>query len=236
MIKNMIQPDSPQSSKEKAQHEMTRKFGAFYDAMKRGERTIDALKNQISPLFLNERIQEAIPDFSPDSILEEIDTCGTAESKDNFISCIQTALLPVLHFKEEHPREFEDIQALVSMDAGGFTPLNERLSYGAHNGNAHFHLAASFEIPDDEKQKMFLDGMQKLAKIVENDESIEDISGTSWIVATKKYGSMLASYGFDITEVPEGIREKYFAGETREMKKAIMERTKFLKTFGEHKQ
>ncbi len=121
----------------------------------------------------------------------------------------------------------EDEKAKREMKESDFTPLNERLSYGVGRSVIHVHLATSYEVKD-KLPEMFEDAMKKLALIVSKNKKIEEVTMTSWLVATNTYGTLLQKLGFEIVEMPSDLRHRHFADETREMKMAKIDRERFL--------
>lgn len=74
------------------------------------------------------------------------------------------------------------------------------------------------------------EGLQKLAEIVKENESLQVIAATSWIVARKT--ERLEELGFtDMGPITDEEREQHFKGDTRPINKAVISREDFLKKY-----
>ncbi|MBI4600279.1 hypothetical protein HY732_05170 [Candidatus Uhrbacteria bacterium] len=160
--------------------------------------------------------------------LHVIEERGVSD-KETFVADVLDLFQPILDLFVTHPQEFEIIQRDIFLARGGFTPINEILSYGMYKGGIHIHLAPSITIED--KIELIKSGLCELAKRVEADDKIKEISATSWIV--EKYPRVMRSLGFDNFEgVDEATRHRYYEHEKRPIAKATMTREKLLTMYG----
>ena len=229
--KNRDSVNMQRTAEEKAQSNMNNQLGVYFDDLQSGRLTIDGIRNKLRIYLQNPEVQKHLPDMSLESVASEIERCAKLKDKESFVSEMSIALNPIIELRKNNPKLFEDISAKASMEAAGFIPLNQRISYGIGGETAHIHLAPSFEVKE-QLPNLFRDGMKKLSDVIRNNEKIKNIVATSWIVGTKTYGEMLKAVGFEISDVPEQIKNENFSGETRELKMASMSREEFLKLFG----
>jgi len=228
---NLPSADKPRERKDKPNDQINKGLNNFFELAAAGKLTAESLNLQLNGLLTAPEFKPFLPEETINDIRAGLAQCVELKERNAFIKKMKHALKPIFAIQKEQPKIFEDVQARLGMEAGGFIPLNERVSYGVDNDLVHFHLAASYEVKE-QVPLLFLDAMQKLTKIVEANPAIKEISGTSWIVATKKYGTMLKDKGFTITEVPPEVKEKYFKDEDRPIARAVISREKFLQTFG----
>ena len=231
---NFDQPkgDKPSHKEDKGFDQIERSLVKLFDSIAAGQLPIEEF-NKIFDRFLTAKeLTDLLLAAAVNEIKKGLVQCFGLKDRAEFMKKIKAILAPIWEIKNKQPKIFEDIYAREGMAREGFSPLNERISYGVEKDFVHFHLAVSHEVKE-RLPALFLDGMQKLARVVKTDPAIKEIGGTSWIVATKKYGSMLKQIGFDIIEVPAYVKETYFKGEDRPIARAVMSREKFLQTFGQ---
>ena len=207
-------------------------LGRMFDGLQVDLTSFQNTVGAVGQILKDPRFEERNIGLDSDKIVAELNKASAITDKDKFVNTVFEVLRPVNEFKLKNPEIYEDVQAEYWTKAGGFTLLNERLSYGADDGVAHFHLAES-RMVKHKLGEIFIDGLQKLAKVVKDDESIELITGTSHLLAREKFKQMLANEGFKLEELSEEEKQKYFAGDDREIWKASMTREAFLKRFGE---
>ncbi|MFC1656585.1 hypothetical protein ACFL14_01285 [Patescibacteria group bacterium] len=108
-----------------------------------------------------------------------------------------------------------------------FTPLNELISYGQTDSNAHIHLipGTKAEISRD----LYTDALHKLAEVIEQNPDIDTVSATSWIVA--RHPRLFEKQGFQIDDISDEFKSQYFPNEQRDIKYASMSREDFLNRF-----
>ena len=217
------------SPEAKERAEMERSAKKMFLEIKAGKETPAQELQKLSVLINAPEFAELLSQEQKDFISKDLQDVLQIKAEDQFVAEVLRAVKPLQELKHRYPELYEDAQARFFTDNGKFIPLNKRISYGLHNDDVHFHLAPSFAVKD-KLPELFFDAMAKLKNIVGANEEIKKITGTSWIVATKKYGSLLAKLGFEITEVPERIKSEHFQGEKRPMKMASMTRDKFLNT------
>lgn len=130
---------------------------------------------------------------------------------------------------------FEQHQRDVFHSQGGFEKLNDILSFGSYKDVAHIHLAPARTMSPDQLIVSIQDGLHVLAQRLQTDsefESIERVTGTSWIVA--KRPEMLEALGFTIDgPISDEMRTAHFSedGDTP-ISQASMSREDFLKRYG----
>ncbi|MCX6743926.1 MAG: hypothetical protein NTX82_00155 [Candidatus Parcubacteria bacterium] len=222
-----LESESKLTPEQKQEAQMKDKLGKMFDDLQSGKMKAEEIKDKFKPLFLFKEILAVLPENYEEQVNSGIDQAVALKDKQEFIAKMILELDPMMQLGKNYPVLFEDAQAKIFMELGGFIPINERVSYGTYKDVVHFHLSPAFEVKE-RLNEIFLDAMKKLAEIVRQNPEIKVINGTSWIVATKTYGKALAGLGFEISEVTPEFKEEHFKGEEREIKKASMPRDKFL--------
>lgn len=151
------------------------------------------------------------------------------EDKEEFVNSVAEAMHPMIIAKMEHYREFEEIQRKGFIEAGGFTPVNEIISYGeGAPGWYHIHLAPAQTLSIGEQLRYLKDGMKKLAEMADNDESFNGLTATSWIVA--KNPGIFERLGFEYKgDISQEKKERYFKHEERPVAEAIITKEQLIK-------
>jgi len=141
------------------------------------------------------------------------------------------ALKPVTALKMNDPENFEKIvTAGIPTEKDEFVPLNEILSYGRGKDYVHIHLLPPGKVGLAALVKGSLDGLRELARIVREDETIKEITATSWIVA--EHPKLLERMGFIMQgEIDEEMRDRHFRGDKRRISKATISREEFLRRY-----
>ena len=166
-----------------------------------------------------------------ESSLFEIKKCLAITNKDEFIHTALVVLAPLLQARIANPRLFESIRAEGFVAQGKFTKLNEILSYGQRGDIIHIHLAPSKEllkkIGKERYEELILDGLKKLAIVVEKDEGIKEITATSPVVYNNP--KRMAKFHFVSRGlISEEHRERYWKGTKEPIEEAYIPRDKFL--------
>jgi hypothetical protein len=221
-----------QEEPKKKPDEIVQKISKMYEQMHQGKMTPEEIKQKFEPLLQAVEFKELLSKEQKEAMQKSMAQALQSQDQQQFITQMTSSIEPLLEIKKQNPQLFEDVQARIFAEMGGFIPLNKRISYGLGRDNAHIHLAPSHAVKE-ELPLLFLDGMHKLAEIIKKNEKIKEVTGTSWLMATKTYGEMMAKLGFEINDVPEEVKKEHFVGETRPMKRAVMDRKNFIKKFGQ---
>ena len=227
---NFEQPPTTKTLAQKIQDQINQTLEHLYLELQTDPSSINKTIEGISRILAHPTIAAELPNITPQTFATETQKCATMTDKKQFIECMTTALKPIITLKLTKTKLFEDIEAQAWIETAGFIPLNERISYGKHRDSVHLHLAPSYSVKEN-LPELFIDAMKKLAQIIESDESIKSVTGTSWVLATRTFGSMLESFGFQIQDVPEDIKAEHFSTENRPIKMMIINREDFLKRF-----
>ncbi|MEK7664968.1 MAG: hypothetical protein AAB361_02400 [Patescibacteria group bacterium] len=168
--------------------------------------------------------------FDGVKIKQSIEACSQIDDEKQFVDGVISALEPILTFRKNNPQAFEQMAREVVMNQEGMKPLNEIMYYGGHDNYVHIHLAHARDIGIGKLRSLVLDGLQKLAEVVKNNEKIEDIEATSWIVA--KNPKLIEKLGFEVQgEINEEFRRQYFSEDERDIAMATIKREEFLKRY-----
>jgi hypothetical protein len=166
-----------------------------------------------------------------ESVLPELEKWFAIKSKGEFVNTALIMLRPLWEAQRTDPRMIERIRAEGFVEQGKFIKLNEVLSYGLSGERAHIHLSPSKELVREigvkKYEELILDGLKKLAIIVEKDENIQEITATSPVVHNNP--KRMAQFHFISRGlIDEEHREKHWPGEKRPVEEAYIPREKFL--------
>ena len=163
-------------------------------------------------------------------VMSNLDKCVKIENKDDFIIAIIDALKPLRDAKINDPEGFEEAQRQGWVESSNFTKINDLISYGIDEGTMHIHVAPNETTSNAKKLSMLKEGMGGFAKAVKKNEAIEKITGTSWIVA--EHPRLLEKLGFTVEgDIEDEERERFFAGETRDIHRANINRDELLSRY-----
>lgn len=164
-----------------------------------------------------------------DKIKDEFRDCCLLENEEEFINRGMASLKSLLEWKKDNEQLFEVKLRENFVSASGFTPLNESLSYGKHKDEVYIHVAPSETLSAGAQFSLLKDGLRKLQEVLRNDNSINKVSATSWIIATEKGGEIMKKLGFTINgEIPAKLKEEHFRFEDRPVFGAFIKRNDFL--------
>jgi len=202
----------------------------IFDNSKAGENRRETLLSKVGPILVPEILGSKLSEEERKNILEELKKCGDIENREEFIEKVLIILNPLIELRRKDPGTFEKIRREAFIKGGGFIPVNEIFSYGLENDFIHIHLAPAETMGLAEKLSAIKNGLEELAKIVNDNKSIKEIVATSWIVAENP--KILERLGFEIEgEIDEETKRKYFANEERAVAKASISREKFLESY-----
>lgn len=227
---NFEQPPTIKTLAQKIQDQIDQTLEHLYMELQTDPSRINKTIEGISRILAHPTIAAELPNITPETFSTQIQKCTTITDKKQFMECMTTALKPIITLKLTKTKLFEDIEAQAWMETARFIPLNERISYSKHQDSVHLHLAPSYSVKEN-LPGLFIDAMKKLAQIMKSDESIKFITGTSWVLATKTFSTMLESFGFQIQDVPENSKAEHFSTENRPIKMMTINREEFLRRF-----
>ena len=214
------------SAKERPDDKVANKIGHVYDAKSTNAERIDVLLIQLGYLE-----SPAIGEQTIQQVHEAVTACADTASREEFITRVLLAIKPILEYRQDHPAEAQQAIRRAFVEHGGFTPLNEILSYGrsSHGEYVHIHLAPAEGITNWREQ--VIDGFRTLATLMrehpEEWEKVQRVTATSWIVA--KHPALLEKLGFIIEgPIDEQARKRHFAGDVRPISRAVMNRETLL--------
>ncbi len=196
-------------------------FSAVFKSHKDGPERVEVVVKRLGKLLENST-------FNGEEIEGALRACAELDDERKFVDGVMSAIKPILVFRKDHPDEFEKIAREAAMSQEGMTPLNEIMYYGGRDDYIHIHLANARYV--ENLRALVLDGLQKLAKIIEGNGKVKTIEATSWIVA--KNPKLMEKMGFKIEgEIDDEFRRKYFSGDKRKISKAAISREEFLKRY-----
>jgi len=167
-------------------------------------------------------LSEILSNFSIDSF----------ETDEDFVTAVSEVVMDYFD-RYLDPVETEKILRVKFIETGKFIPLNEILSYGFYKEVVHIHLASAKTMDKEERDQTINDGLQKLARKLEDDPELKDIKkimATSWIVF--KRPESLVSMGFTIDgPIDEETHRKHFSHEKGPVWTSHIDREDFLKRY-----
>jgi len=197
----------------------------FHNKQSSEDRYSEATRRLAS--FLKTSEKNLLTQEQIDEITSNLKICSTLENETEFTKQCADCLRPLLDWKKQDPRSFEAKLRENVAEVTGFTPLNETLTYGRYKDCIHIHVSPSETLRVSEKLALIKDGFHKLRDILLADESIKEVSATSWIVAANP--GILEKLGFTIDgEIPEDMKERHFQNETRPVFNAHITRDEFI--------
>lgn len=209
------------------QEKLRKELGIFFDTYKSEEERLNGFLLRIG-IFIKEGI------LDKEKFTLELKECSKIVDKEEFINRTLIVLEPILEIRKKKPRLVEKLHAESFLEQGKFIKLNEVLSYGVYKDIAHIHLAPSKELLREIGKEKYLslisDGLKKLAKIVEGNETILRITTTSPVV--KDNPRRMAQFGFFIKgPISEEDRNKHWKGNSNDIYEAEMSSEELLKRY-----
>lgn len=196
-------------------------FAVVFDNHKDGEERVRVITDRLGKILDSD-------DFDGEEVRKSLQTCSKTEDKKEFVDGVMLALQPVLTFRKNNPQAFEKLAREVAMSQEGMKPLNEIMYYGGRDDYIHIHLANARDLKN--LRALVLDGLQKLAEVIKNNEKVKTIEATSWIVA--KNPGLMEKMGFEVEgEIDEEFRRRHFSDDKRKISKATIGREEFLKRY-----
>lgn len=205
--------------------------------------------------FFSERFNEdSNPDKRFDNILNalqlffkvddknEISEAEILEMKDNvkrvcyledeqqFIASGLAALQPLLDWKNNNPKTFEARLRENQVAYLKYNVLNEMMTYDVHRKKINLHISPSETLSISEKISLVKDGLRRLAEVLKENEQIESVVATSWIVAANP--GILEKLGFFVDgEISAEARANWRSVDDRPIASAHISRDDFLKRY-----
>ncbi|MFH1712220.1 MAG: hypothetical protein ABH846_03230 [Patescibacteria group bacterium] len=191
------------------------------------EERLAVLMKPFEGFFGQDFVKKMLGEEAIEEMRAEIKAANELDDEEAFADAVIKAAQPMFELRATHARQMEDSDAREIMEIQGFTPVNERISYGIHGDHLQLHLAPSFEVKD-KIEEYYRDGLEKVVDIVRENPDIKMIGGSSWLNATKTYGEMKKRLGFKISETPQEVIDAHFPESDRPIKNATMTREEFL--------
>lgn len=150
------------------------------------------------------------------------------EEIDVFLEKAKNALKPLIDHVKEDPEGYQSEQQEHALSDEKKERVNELLSYHLDDsGGMHLHVIPNMFTSNSEKLRLLREGLREAAQIANNEDGINTIYATSWIVA--KNPELLKKLGFSINgEITEDDYDNLFQGENREVWSASISREDFI--------
>ncbi len=155
--------------------------------------------------------------------------------KNIFLNKCVESVQSLINWRNQNPRQFEEMQRKRFVENSGFIPVNEVVSYGIwarddKTRSAHIHVAPGETFGNKEKLLLLQDGLKKLAEIFRQDETLKVLTATSWLVVARR--NILERFGFTVTgEISAKEKAEIFPDEIRPVAKAYMTRETLIEKY-----
>ncbi len=162
-----------------------------------------------------------------DSNLERI--C-LIDNEEEFLNNAMVSLQPLFDWQHAEPVSFESSLRKGINAMTGFIPLNEMLTYEQKKTEIHIHLSPSETLSLGNKLTLLRDGFKKLAEILKDNSSIEQVRATSWLVAA--HPGLLEKLGFTVEgEISPEMKKENFSHDDRPVASAFINREDLLRIY-----
>lgn len=188
--------------------------------------------------LFKEKLEEmfrGMPAEKTEKFQEVIDSLHMDAAEDDEVF-VRSAAAALWAFANENltEKDLEAAKRVAFVEQGGFTPLNEILSYGTRGNEIHIHLAPAKTQSMGTNLTLVKEGLKELAERIKTDPTlrdIEEITASSWIVASHPH--MMEKLGFTMGGViSEEIRRDHFPGDQRDIAECSMSREDVLRIYG----
>lgn len=170
---------------------------------------------------------QLIPDG--EAVSRQILDCAEIEDRETFVQRVLEIFEPLIAYKTNNPVKFEEVRREFFVEEAGSTKLNEILSYELNGDEVSLHLSPARELIKTEGFNGLMEEVEKgliiLANIVDDNKEIQEITGTSWIVANNP--RLMKKLGFTVIH-GEINDEPNPTGGNRSISKAFISRDDFL--------
>jgi hypothetical protein len=164
-------------------------------------------------------------------LIASIREAAATPDREEFIQRMTEALDPILDLYAEKGEEFEIVARRSFIENGGFTELNQLLAYDIDGTTVRLHIPPNEMTSPGEKRRLLVDGLRMLASVLVEREDLLQVNAASWIVAAHPH--LMERLGFTIDGgIDEEVQRTHFAGETRPIALAHIDRGAFLRLYG----
>lgn len=190
------------------------KIRMFFDSCANGRERIENLKK------VNEEFLSLLKNRK--DVEKALDICESIDNRDEFAERVSEILKPIIDL------ELEKYDQLNSGEKKRIA-INEVFSYNVEGDIIQIHVFSGKK--EYGIANKFIDGLRKLAKVVNENPDIKIIEAVSWIVS--EHPSLIEKkMGFTIGgEVDAKYIKEHFPDDNREIKKAYITRGDFLNKY-----
>lgn len=193
---------------------------SFWDLYPEPAERIDRIKKKVK--VIAEQVLE-----DSEAFMASIEACQYIEEKEVFVQAIVSAVEPLRQARLEDPVGFEAAQREYFYAIEKFIQVNDLISYSLKGSTVEIHIAPSQTVSMGKKLTMLREGLTGLAKVVQENEDVETITGTSWIVA--QHPALMEKLGFEVEgQISDDEMREEFPAENREVHRARINRQELL--------
>ncbi|MEI7688680.1 MAG: hypothetical protein WCI91_00665 [Candidatus Nomurabacteria bacterium] len=174
----------------------------LFVAYNNGEQRIDLLVELLNPYLKSNLIEKQ------DEIKKDLLSCVNINDKNIFVNRIIEIVKPILLFIDKNPdikkildkEQSKDFKRKTFNVFNNYEQIGKYISYGIDDKTLHIHLPDADDLIKGKSRTILFDELKSdfnnLAKIVKDNDNINEIIASSWLVASKS--NMLEHLGFVI--------------------------------------
>jgi hypothetical protein len=205
------------------------KMGEIFDGATPKER-FEFIMKRVSP-YLEARIFD---EETNQKISDEIKSATKIDSKELFINTMMEILQPLFDFRANNRKKFDEVRRERKESVVVNEAVYYEIDYSDQGKYIRIHLSAPQGESMTDKKKLFKkakEAFTEIARLMEKDESIKFISGTSPLIAQNS--RFAEQVGFeDIKPISEELRRAHFREETKPVSGGTIPREKFIEKYG----
>lgn len=200
-----LPPDIRQEKIERFYKDAKNSAGFIFDKNE-PENRVTELKTLVEPYF------SVSPNLDKEKLFAALDELNGVTDRDVFVQKAFDILLPVTNTKFQYPREFEALQREQHYERNpSFIKINQLLSVDKEDEVLNLHVPPNETTPLRDKIQMLTEGMKQIAELVQHDQSIKEVRGTSWII-TQNPG-LIEKLGFTVDDISKESGEAHISRE-----------------------
>jgi|SRR3989338_3154880 len=213
------QEDSNELPEKEDELNRKNKIGELFDSYDNGNERISKLISSLQ-LDLFSQIPHLIQHVV--EVRQKLEDCAAIEDRQEFIEKVFLLSQLVFDLKKSNPAEFESVERKIYFEQSGLIEINDALWYGVEKSSININLTPVKQLGIAATINLVTEGLKYLAKIVDQNKNINEITAESWIIG--KNPRVIEKFGFTLGEMK--INQK---GE--KIGSASMDRETFLKKY-----
>lgn len=115
-----------------------------------------------------------------EEMVEDLKVLKSAKTKEDFVDGVESAIKKVVNIDD--PLEYEKLFRLLTESKQDNQIVNKVFYYNIQEDKVDIHVLASKTLGPAKIRRLFLQGLEQLAKDIRNNDSIKVICAESWIL------------------------------------------------------